>query len=454
MDDGFEVIARLPFPKTLPISYATASEVATLRFLKKIDVPMPQVYAWRSTASRESNPVGAEFIIMEKLKGEELAKSWFTLSSTQRFDIARRVVEIENRIFSHTFPKHGSLYLLDDTVDTPSDEAFDSFVVGPTADDLAWYGERASMKLDPWKTAESYMRAIASRGIEFAKRHGKPRYPDVRVAETPLGYPEEHIDLLEKYEMIIPSVLPQDDYLRLPKLRHPDLHPNNTFVKPGTTEIVGIIDWQHACIAPPFLQAGICPVFSREDEPLPTNLKRPTLPDNYSGPSPEEKEIADEPHRQREVQHFYLLCTSQMAREHWDALHSNHSLTRQHLVEQAAVPWRGEVSALRASLINIVDYWHEIAPAGTPCPIGFSDKERELHAEREEEAKGLAEFVSALSDVMGIGEQGWVQSEDFDEAMKKHDELKAQWLASAEGAESEEVRNEVLQWWPFDVKDT
>ncbi|KDQ10628.1 hypothetical protein BOTBODRAFT_163507, partial [Botryobasidium botryosum FD-172 SS1] len=457
MEDGFEVIARFPYPSTVPAFYATASEIATLRFLQTIDIPVPHVYAWKSTTSPETNPVGAEFIIMEKLQGEELTKSWPTMTSLQRLEIAQHIVEIERKVFSYAFPRFGSLYLKDDVPGTPSDEVFDGFVVGPTVDQSAWHDERTSMELDrgPWKTAESYLKAIAHIGIESAKHHGQPRYPNLRFTETPPVYPQEHINLLRKYEKVIPSILRQEASRCLPKLRHPDLHPRNILIKPGSTEIVGIIDWQHAYIAPFFLLAGICPMFRRADGAVPTSFKIPTLPDNYSQLSADEKEDADELYRQQMTLLAYLFFTHRDVREHWDAFNSLHSFTRQNVVEQAAAPCLGDVSALRAALITIVDDWKEIAPGDGPCPIEFSDEERELHAKRALETEGLSQFVSTLSAIMGIGRDGWVTHEGFDDAVKEHERLKELWRASAEESETEEVKNEALQWWPFrDAKET
>src|SRR3954447_7668020 len=68
MDDGYEVIARIPTPIAGPPHYMTASEVATMDFLRtRLDIPAPKVFAWSSRANSD-NPVGAEYIIMEKLQ--------------------------------------------------------------------------------------------------------------------------------------------------------------------------------------------------------------------------------------------------------------------------------------------------------------------------------------------------------------------------------------------------
>ncbi|KAI2983818.1 hypothetical protein CBS147344_7546 [Aspergillus niger] len=58
------VLARLPYPSTAPEHYAVASEAATLDYLRLHGLHAPEVYAWCST---KANPVGAEYIVIEKL---------------------------------------------------------------------------------------------------------------------------------------------------------------------------------------------------------------------------------------------------------------------------------------------------------------------------------------------------------------------------------------------------
>ena len=73
MDDDYEVIARIPTPVAAPPHYMTASEVATMDFLRNhLDIPVPKVFAWASRADVVDS-VEAEYIIMEKIQGENLA---------------------------------------------------------------------------------------------------------------------------------------------------------------------------------------------------------------------------------------------------------------------------------------------------------------------------------------------------------------------------------------------
>lgn len=71
-------------------------------------IPVPEILAWSSDAS---NPVGAEYIIMEKASGVQLFQTWGTTNDSERFELVQRVTEIEGELASIRFPVRGSLYL-------------------------------------------------------------------------------------------------------------------------------------------------------------------------------------------------------------------------------------------------------------------------------------------------------------------------------------------------------
>lgn len=69
MKDGFQLIARLPYPSTQPKRLAVASEVATMALVRSHGIPVPVIYGYSTNIN---NPVGAEYILMEKVKGKSL----------------------------------------------------------------------------------------------------------------------------------------------------------------------------------------------------------------------------------------------------------------------------------------------------------------------------------------------------------------------------------------------
>lgn len=158
MEDGFEVVAKLPTPIAGPSHYLTSSEVATMEFLRQeLSFPIPRIYGWNSSSSPKTNPVGAEYIIMERIQGVELNRCWKTLSRKEMLTIIKQLCEFESTLFNTTFSHYGSLYYrnsLSPEQQSPllysKDESSvgQRWCVGPTADPSFWHGERKDFDLE------------------------------------------------------------------------------------------------------------------------------------------------------------------------------------------------------------------------------------------------------------------------------------------------------------------
>lgn len=111
-EDGSEIIAKIPFSIAGPPKHTTASEVAVLQYLKiaksikmvlylrlislvavhtHTQVPVPKVLAW---SSDPSNPVGAEYIIMEKASGIQLFKTWGAINEYDQFCLVKQLTKL------------------------------------------------------------------------------------------------------------------------------------------------------------------------------------------------------------------------------------------------------------------------------------------------------------------------------------------------------------------------
>jgi hypothetical protein len=106
-----------------------------------LHIPVPKVYAWDSRSA--DNPVGVEYIIMEKQTGVELSRLWDDMAGIDKFEIIKQVVDYERLFTSTKFTKYGSLYYAKDLpsisngeplyVDENGNEVSCSrFAVGPT----------------------------------------------------------------------------------------------------------------------------------------------------------------------------------------------------------------------------------------------------------------------------------------------------------------------------------
>lgn len=139
MDDGKQVIAKLPYLVAGQRHYTTASEVATMDWLRtSTTTPVPKVLAWCSRG--EATPVKAEYIIMEKAEGVPLTAKWAELKTAERFEVAKSIAQLQEQWSAASLSGYGSVYYASDLPDhhaislssTTNDDADTRFVIGPT----------------------------------------------------------------------------------------------------------------------------------------------------------------------------------------------------------------------------------------------------------------------------------------------------------------------------------
>ncbi|PYI25193.1 hypothetical protein BP00DRAFT_491073 [Aspergillus indologenus CBS 114.80] len=227
MENGREILARVPNPNAGHAHYVVASEVATLDFLRTVlKIPVPRVLSW-SSSPQQVNPVGAEYILMERVQGQQLSDVWDDMSEDQRFGLVKSLVEIERKLVNAKFTLHGSLYYRDTfpqgrsiaVPQTADQESRSKFVLGPTTQRSFWEDEDRGLETDkgPWETAQEYFAAIANREISRI-RNAPDRSSDVTV---PSGKArrrrDDHIQLLEQFLTVLPYILPPEE--TVPTLR-------------------------------------------------------------------------------------------------------------------------------------------------------------------------------------------------------------------------------------------
>jgi hypothetical protein len=151
MRDGFQFVARVPYPLTEPKSLVFASEVATLDFLRSHGIPVPKVFGYCPTPENAS---GTEYIFMEFVQGHHLGDKWFTLSEQERRTLVTNLVRLESRLFDLEFPASGSLYYCDDLPDhysrviIPSTGTARQLCMGPDLSITLWHGRRLELSVD------------------------------------------------------------------------------------------------------------------------------------------------------------------------------------------------------------------------------------------------------------------------------------------------------------------
>jgi hypothetical protein len=107
-------------------------------------VPVPRVLAWDADPL---NPVGAEYIMMEKAPGIQLFKVWDEMTDQDKLSVVKHLTKLEGETTELRFPASGSLYLRESMAKDDAFIALDQdmdpsgqFCIGPSCE-RGWYAE-------------------------------------------------------------------------------------------------------------------------------------------------------------------------------------------------------------------------------------------------------------------------------------------------------------------------
>jgi len=143
------MVARIPYPATVPKYYAVASEVATMEFLRSSGLPVPQVYGYSPAPDNEAK---TEYIFMEFMRGSKLSDIWPELVESDIVSILRQLAQLESQMMSISFPAGGSLYYAHDMEKVARRAVIPlkdkRFCVGPDTRLPLWYGRRSQLDVD------------------------------------------------------------------------------------------------------------------------------------------------------------------------------------------------------------------------------------------------------------------------------------------------------------------
>ncbi|RAK81773.1 uncharacterized protein BO72DRAFT_482937 [Aspergillus fijiensis CBS 313.89] len=460
MDNGAEVVAKLPNPNAGPAQYTTASEVATRQLLRDyFNIPTPRILAWSSDAA--STPVEAKYIIEEKAAGVRLGSVWSQWPRRTKLKLIEQVVDLENKLTTTTFPKHGCIYFKEDlrsltgrvekpNDDSSADEVLQRFAIGPLTSPALWNGTRGDMELDrgPWHNSSEYTQALGRNETVWIKKHARPRMNYYRSASDP-ELPMDGLHLLDQYMKVAPFQVPSstDGAASSNVLWHPDLHLDNVFVDPLTHTITDIIDWQSACVAPLFYQSYVPRMF-RHPGPVQEGWAVPERPENFDTLSAEEQDKLASDHESQIIHKYYEALVYKRAPRHWAVL------------EQKTIPiirkpawlvtgvWENrDLFFLRQSLLLLVNLWEDLFADGpTPCPITFTQKEIELHAEEETNMDGIGQVLTLFRDQGVLPVDGVVDPKDYETAVEDSRKFKQVFLGTAENDKERALYSKL---WPY-----
>ncbi|KAG5935673.1 hypothetical protein E4U60_003014 [Claviceps pazoutovae] len=245
MDNGKEVVAKIPNLNAPRPPFTIASEVATMNFMcLKSMTGVQELRRLRWVLN------SAEFILMEKVNGVELQQVWPRMEVEDRREVVKAVTTYQKSWAFVTFDKYGSLYFTEDFngKNVPSlvytnekgQRVEDSrFVIG-TSCDMFEYGRRAiDFDRGAWSSLEEYHATIGHRELARAQ---EPPYLPLGTIEQCLRFPalysyeptrEEKIATSRSYLKLLKYVLPADRSLGFSHLWHEALHAGNILMDPN-----------------------------------------------------------------------------------------------------------------------------------------------------------------------------------------------------------------------------
>lgn len=161
--------------------------------------------------------------------------------------------------------------------------------------------------------------------------------------------------------------------------------------------------------------------------------------------------------RKRQLHVFYIAATEKFNPIHYNALAYDFSVLRRKLFEHASVPWEGDNITFKADLIKLSQSWSGIITSSSndakqppSCPIQFSTDEIKQSLHMHVEQLDSDEKLQACKDAIGMGSEGWVPIEEYENALQRTRLVKAGML---EAAEEEEDRRMIEKHWMFDDFD-
>ncbi|KAI5887698.1 uncharacterized protein SCHCODRAFT_02752110 [Schizophyllum commune H4-8] len=466
-DNGKEFIVKIPFPVAGPKHFCTASEVATLDYLRtELGIPVPRVRSWSSHA--ENTPVGTEYIMYENIPGVPLSqyydKTDTQLESDPFIRVLPTIVTIESILSERGFNLVGALYYKDDVPDhlrrdwplhskkeywTPNSTRF---CIGPTINREFWRAGRSALNIDrgPWPDDRAYMDAVGKCARACI---------DAGLEDDPNG---TYQGLISKYEKLVPFIAP----LRMAvSLWHPDLHSSNIIIDESGEQpsISGIIDWQGSVVAPYYRQFRVPPAYQVDEG---TELvvhgpgTPPKLADSYDKLSPEEQERAQHILRRawRAFTHEVFLQhhDEQLARDLY-SLDGGASTLRLTTMPSSAITAGSHYEALlyaRWSMKMVWDVWIPIVGKSEdggptiPFPFPFTQDEAQRIDEELQSYQHAESICDGILTRFGINpeSEGLVEADKYEETKKA---VEAALQAALDGAPSAGERDRLAEVWPL-----
>ncbi|THV78464.1 hypothetical protein D6D29_07647 [Aureobasidium pullulans] len=227
--DGVTWLARIrrsnaTSPPPVVRDYIILSEIATLQFLEKVNVPTPRLLGY-ALETDEGNNVGVGYMLIEKLPGKPL--DWARATEDQKHRIIDQLADHAIELSKHPLDKIGSF-------NRPGDEH-----IGPIArEEFSDVTDGAIHALGPFTSMQEYYTSYLHNILDQILTHQL-------YTHHPLDAYLIHRFLLDLTE----RVWPVEEENEKIYLNHADDKGDHVLVDDDYT-ITGIIDWEWAFSAP------------------------------------------------------------------------------------------------------------------------------------------------------------------------------------------------------------
>ncbi|PLB45810.1 hypothetical protein P170DRAFT_449418 [Aspergillus steynii IBT 23096] len=423
-ENGSEYVVKIPCPNAGRPKYCTASEVAVLNFVRsRTSIPAPRAISWSSDVT---NPVGAEYIVMEKVPGVQMFKKWDEMGESNRIPLIKRLTQWECELSAIKLPAYGSLYYGSSLPGSeaisldPSMDPEGEFCIGPACDS-SWLR----------KTLSDMGKSLIERSIFRARGPSNTHLP-AYLRDSP----DNHLVLLDMAKRIMPIIGRNSKLLEKsqPTLWHTDLRMGNIFVsekKPD--EVTGFIDWQNTSVYPRFLQARF-PVFLAPPKGYQEGLVMSKLPPDFEQMDSQHKELA-----------MYNKTKATWTKAYEKATKAPMEIKE--LFRRCGETWEEGLIPLREVMIEIFLGQEDLEFPTKASPVSFTDEEITQHKEALSIYTEWHEMRSFAKEVLDTDDEGWVAPErDFDEIRSRNEMLPDYYISTQV---STRAPNEVKRTWPF-----
>lgn len=464
MQDGTQVVGKVPNPNAGLAHYTTASEVATMDFVRNhLGTPVPRVLDWSSKANE--NSVGAEYIIMEMVTGVQLGKIWPNLDIRERFEVTKSISKYQKAWMSTSFTQYGSLYYSTDldntdtcvfTKEDGSKSTGHRFAVGPSTGREFLDDGRITMGFDrgPWNSVEQYKLAVGHREIACVQNMAQLPHSPLSLYGPGTYSPSrsKKIAALRNYLRVVKYLLPLDKSISSAFLWHPDLHGENIFVHPERpSEVLGIIDWQSSEILPLFDHARQ-PYFLDYDGPTMVGLDPPTFPENFDQLDPAEQAAAQSLYLKMSLSALYRRFTCANNERLFKAMEFRQTPSFEMMLFAQNILVDGE-ALYQSRMLELEKEWSSLpgvqATGNPPLPFHFSAGEANSIEEDVSDALKAMALMRSLRQSLGDlwPEKGVVSPDQYDQVKTLLDQAKAELVGPLAHSEKDKIAWE--KSWPY-----